>query len=86
MTMWSLVLVSGTAFFGSGFALAQRAAEFNRTANLARFHAEVHDERAFQIGQYPEVTLTLVAVTRPRPAARQTCWTIWTRRRERFSN
>ena len=56
--MWGVVLVSGVLFAGSTAELARRAAEFNRSAHLVRYHAETKQDREFSLGVYPTVKLS----------------------------
>ena len=69
-TMWAIVLAAGAIFAASAWALAGRIVEFNRTSHLVRYHAEILDRRAFQIGSYPEALLADAADAAGNPVLR----------------
>lgn len=68
--LWGLVAVSGLVFVGSGLALGRRIGEFNRTSNLARFHAQVEEQRELHLEGYPPLRLSDAVDDRGRPAIR----------------
>ncbi len=64
-----VTLLSAAAFIGALYPLTKRIQEFNLLAGLHNFHAEILNTRRYQIGEFPEFTLTDVPTDPASPRA-----------------